>query len=67
MVVTRKCAFCGVESPPGTGVLYVKNDGTTYFFCSRRCRVSFLDFKRDPRKFKWTEKFVKGGIRKGRR
>ncbi len=66
MVTARKCTFCGKESPLGIGVLYVKNDGSTHFFCSKRCRVSFLDFKRDPRKFKWTEKYVKGGFRKGR-
>ena len=59
------CTFCGKEIPPGTGVMYVKNDGTVFWFCSRKCRVSHLVFKRDPRKFKWTTKYVKGGLRRG--
>ena len=60
------CSFCGHVIPPGTGVMYVKNDGTIYWFCSRRCRISMLEFGRDPRKLKWTKKYVKGGIKKGR-
>ncbi len=58
------CSFCGREIKPGHGVMYVKNDGTILWFCSRRCRVSMLEFKRDPRKFKWTAKYVKGGVKK---
>ena len=64
MPAIRTCAFCGKEIKPGTGIMYVKNDGTILWFCSRRCRVSYLKFKRDPRKFKWTKKYVKGGIKK---
>lgn len=58
------CAFCGKEISPGKGIMYVKNDGTVYWFCSRKCRVSFLKFKRDPRKLKWTTKYVKGGLKR---
>ncbi|MBT4551312.1 MAG: 50S ribosomal protein L24e, partial [Nitrosopumilus sp.] len=29
-----------------------------------KCRKNALVLKRDPRKLKWTKKFVKGGIRK---
>ncbi len=58
------CAFCGREIEPGTGMMYVKNDGTIYRFCSRKCMVSMLRFGRDPRKLKWTLKYVKGGMRK---
>ena len=64
MVKKHICSFCGHEIPPGTGIMYVKNDGTVLWFCSRKCRVSKLEFKRDPRKFKWTKKYVKGGVRK---
>ncbi|PCN51147.1 50S ribosomal protein L24e [Candidatus Geothermarchaeota archaeon ex4572_27] len=64
MPQTHVCSFCGREFPHGTGVMYVKNDGTIYWFCSRKCRVSMLEFKRDPRKFKWTAKYVKGGLKK---
>jgi len=58
------CSFCGREFPHGTGIMYVKNDGSILWFCSRKCRVSMLEFKRDPRKFKWTAKYVKGGIKR---
>jgi len=64
MVKKHVCSFCGYEIPPGTGIMYVKNDGTVLWFCSRKCRVSMLKFKRDPRKYKWTKKYVKGGLKK---
>ncbi|NIM44639.1 MAG: 50S ribosomal protein L24e [Nitrososphaeria archaeon] len=64
MVITFTCTFCGHEMPPGTSTIYVKNDGTVYRFCSRRCRVNTLRYRRDPRKFKWTTKYVKGGLKK---
>ncbi|RLG60704.1 50S ribosomal protein L24e [Candidatus Geothermarchaeota archaeon] len=64
MVKKNICSFCGYEIPPGTGIMYVKNDGTVLWFCSRKCRISMLEFKRDPRKLKWTKKYVKGGVRK---
>ncbi|MDI1495023.1 MAG: ribosomal protein L24e [Cenarchaeum symbiont of Oopsacas minuta] len=44
--------------------MYIKNDNTIMWFCSSKCKKNMLDLKRDPRKFKWTKKFVKGGIRK---
>ena len=55
----RRCSFCGVDIPPGTGLMYVKRDGTIYWFCSRKCRVSMLEFRRDPRKLKWTAYYGK--------
>lgn len=58
------CAFCGREFPHGTGIMYVKNDGTVMWFCSRKCRISMLEFKRDPRKYKWTVKYIKGGLKR---
>ncbi|MEM2850005.1 MAG: 50S ribosomal protein L24e [Candidatus Bathyarchaeia archaeon] len=51
----RKCSFCGSDIPVGSGLMYVKRDGTIFWFCSRKCRVSMLEFRRDPRKLKWTE------------
>ncbi len=58
------CSFCGAPIPPGTGMVYVKNDGTILRFCSRKCMVSMLKFHRDPRKLKWTNKYVKGGVKR---
>jgi len=54
----HKCAFCGREFLHGKGMLYVRRDGTRLWFCSRKCRVSMIDFNRDPRKYKWTEKYA---------
>ncbi len=51
-----KCAFCGGLIPPGYGIMYVKNDGTILRFCSRKCFVSMIKFKRDPRRQAWIRK-----------
>jgi len=48
------CAFCGHEFPKHMGILYVSNSGRTYWFCSKRCFKSMIEFKRRPEKFKWT-------------
>lgn len=50
----RKCTFCGREFSPGTGIMYVNNDGTIFWFCSSKCRKNQLELNRDPRKLKWT-------------
>jgi len=55
----RKCSFCGHEFPPGSGVMYVKNDGTILWFCSSKCRKSSINLKRDSRKLPWTEYYGK--------
>ncbi|MCD6409839.1 MAG: 50S ribosomal protein L24 [Candidatus Verstraetearchaeota archaeon] len=51
-----KCSFCGCEIPPGTGIIYVKNDGTILRFCSSKCRKSAVILKRNPRKVAWARK-----------
>lgn len=50
----RKCTFCGREFEPGTGIMYVNNDGSIFWFCSSKCRKNQLELGRDPRKLKWT-------------
>jgi len=55
----QRCTFCGKEFPPGTGIMYVRNDGSTLWFCSSKCRKNALELKRDPRKLKWTEYYQK--------
>jgi len=55
----RKCSFCGNEFPLGTGMMYVKNDGSILWFCSSKCRKSSLKLRRDARKLKWTTYFGK--------
>lgn len=56
MVKQAKCTFCGGEIEPGTGLMYVMNDGTILWFCSSKCLKNYR-MKRDPRKYKWTLKY----------
>lgn len=56
---SRRCSFCGHEFSPGTGIMYVNNDGTILWFCSSKCRKNSLVLKRDPRKLKWTAYYGK--------
>jgi large subunit ribosomal protein L24e len=56
---SRNCSFCGNEFPPGTGMIYIRNDGTVLWFCSSKCRKSSIELKRDSRKVKWTKYFGK--------
>lgn len=50
-----KCSFCGTEIPPGTGMLFVKNDGKQFNFCKKKCEKSHLKLGRKARNIKWTE------------
>ena len=34
--------------------MYVKKDGTLFYFCSSKCRKNFLKLKREGRRQKWT-------------
>ncbi|MFH1623026.1 MAG: 50S ribosomal protein L24e [Candidatus Aenigmatarchaeota archaeon] len=36
-----KCSFCGRPLKSGTGKMFVKKDGTVYYWCSRRCEKKF--------------------------
>jgi large subunit ribosomal protein L24e len=49
------CSFCESEIKKGTGILYVKKDGTVFYFCSSKCRKNALKLGREGRKQKWTE------------
>ncbi|AFU60264.1 50S ribosomal protein L24e [Candidatus Nitrososphaera gargensis Ga9.2] len=57
----RNCAFCGRSIPGGTGTMHVRNDGRILWTCSTKCSKNMFVIRRDPRKLKWTEKYVKGG------
>lgn len=59
MVEKRSCSFCGSEIEPGTGKIYVKNDGTIYHFCSRKCEKNLVKHKRIPRNTRWSKKYQK--------
>ncbi len=49
-----KCSFCGDDLLRGSGLMYVKRDGTVYFFCRRKCEKNLLKLRRNPRKIEWT-------------
>jgi large subunit ribosomal protein L24e len=51
-----KCSFCGSAILPGYGMVYAKTDGTVLRFCSRKCFVSMVKFRRDPRGQAWVRK-----------
>ncbi|MCQ5336842.1 MAG: 50S ribosomal protein L24e [Candidatus Methanomethylicia archaeon] len=53
MVRIFRCSFCNKEIEPGTGMIYVKNNGTLLRFCSSKCRKNMLKLKRESRDFKW--------------
>ncbi|EQD63843.1 50S ribosomal protein L24E [mine drainage metagenome] len=54
MVVKRQCSFCADEIEPGTGMMFVKRDGTVYNFCSGSCRKQQLHLGRVGHRRKWT-------------
>jgi len=54
MVVKRQCSFCAEEIEPGTGMMFVKRDGTVFHFCSSSCRKQQLVLGRVGHRFKWT-------------
>ena len=51
----HRCSFCGKEIKPGTGMVFVKNDGTVLRFCSSKCFKNMIKLGRNPRKYKWTK------------
>jgi large subunit ribosomal protein L24e len=53
-----KCSYCGSEMTKGTGLLFVKRDGTLIYLCSNKCRKN-LEMGRKPEKRKWTNKKIK--------
>jgi large subunit ribosomal protein L24e len=56
-----KCNFCGETLKPATGKMFVKKDGKVLYFCSRKCEKNALKLNRNPRNFKWTRNYQKGG------
>jgi large subunit ribosomal protein L24e len=59
----RNCFFCGKTIVTGHGLMLVKNDGVIQWTCSSKCKKNSRKLRRDPRKLKWTRKYVNGGIR----
>lgn len=51
-----RCSFCNNEIEKGTGLLYVKKDGSVLSFCSQKCKRNSLKLGREGRLLKWTSK-----------
>jgi len=56
MLRVVKCSFCGSDVMPGTGIMFVKQDGTVYHFCSSKCKRNMLELRRKPAKVKWARR-----------
>ena len=54
MVELRNCSFCGDAIEPGTGKMFVRRDGTVYYFCSTKCQNNFR-LGRASRRVLWTQ------------
>ena len=54
MVLKRQCSFCAGEVEPGTGTMFVKRDGTIFYFCTSSCRKQQLKLGRVGHRLKWT-------------
>ena len=58
-----KCSFCNKTIKSGTGKMFVKKDGSIYYWCSKKCEKNF-HLGRDPKKLKWVRSKKKS--KKGR-
>lgn len=47
------CSYCGRLVPIGSGLRLFKKDGTSHYYCSRKC-IRNHDMGRNPRRMKWT-------------
>ncbi len=56
VVEIRKCSFCGSDIEPGTGRMFVKKDGTIFYFDKNKCYKNMIQLKRVPRRTTWTQK-----------
>ncbi|MFA6363609.1 50S ribosomal protein L24e [Methanoregula sp.] len=59
MVEQHICSFCGSPLEPGTGKMFIKKDGTIYYFCSAKCQNNH-NLGRVPRRVEWTAAGQKG-------
>ncbi len=59
MVEKRTCDYTGEEIEPGTGIMYVQNDGTVLHFVDSKAEKNFK-LGREPRDLEWTEEGRRG-------
>lgn len=54
MVEKRTCDYTGEEIEPGTGIMYVKNNGSVLHFVDSKAEKNYK-LGREPRDLEWTE------------
>lgn len=54
-----RCSFCGHMIEPGTGVMFIKNDGKIFNFCALKCRKNLMKLGRVPKEMPWTRSAAK--------
>jgi large subunit ribosomal protein L24e len=54
MVEKRTCDYTGEKIEPGTGIMYVRNDGTVLHFVDSKAEKNYK-LGREPRDLEWTE------------
>ncbi|WP_254768505.1 50S ribosomal protein L24e [Salinilacihabitans rarus] len=59
MVEKRTCDYTGEEIEPGTGIMYVRNDGTVLHFVNSKAEKNYM-LGREPRDLEWTEEGRRG-------
>ncbi len=52
-----RCSFCRGTVHPGTGMIFIKNDGRMFPFCSQKCEKNLFKLEHVPRTTKWTRAF----------
>ncbi|KAF5431033.1 large subunit ribosomal protein L24e [Candidatus Methanophagaceae archaeon] len=52
----KRCSFCDLPIEPGTGMMFVKRDGTVLYFCSSKCERNMVKLRRKRRKVRWAAK-----------
>jgi large subunit ribosomal protein L24e len=54
MVEKRTCDYTGEKIEPGTGIMYVRNDGSVLHFVDSKAEKNYK-LGREPRDLEWTE------------
>ncbi|OVE84127.1 50S ribosomal protein L24e [Natronolimnobius baerhuensis] len=54
MVEKRTCDYTGEDIEPGTGIMYVRNDGSVLHFVDSKAEKNYK-LGREPRDLEWTE------------
>lgn len=52
-----KCSFTGQEIEPGTGIMYIKKDGTVLHFVNSKAKKAMIDRGFKARITPWTAEF----------